>query len=255
MISMEINAENHNGLSSFIIRIIAIAAMIWSFLSSSKIPQLHNSAMADSMFWLSYTLFAFLLSEGVYHTTNRLLYLRRFIFFTVISEFAYDLYKYGRFWNIKGQSIMLTLLLCLVTMLFCDYLNRKFYNVIINIIAVVGLSIAIINLGAFLHCEFNVYGVIIAMVFYASKNMDYPRVFQIACLLYMTFKIANGSIISLVVNGITYSVPITIFTFFALILTWFYNENRGPNSMLMKITYYLTYPVLLLIFYMIKFYL
>ena len=133
---------NSRGLNSFWIRIIGIASMIWSFLTASDIAGIRNLALSDCMLWFSYTIFAFLLVEGVNNTSNRLLYFRRFIVFTVLSEFAYDLYRFGTFFNMEGQSIMLTLLICLAIMFICDYFKRRFRNLVLDIILIVALSIA-----------------------------------------------------------------------------------------------------------------
>jgi hypothetical protein len=243
------------GLSSFWLRMIGIAAMIWSFVTASDITPFTNQAVSDCMVWFSYTIFAFLLAEGVNKTTNRLLYLRRFAVFTCLTEFAYDFYKYGTYFNNKGQSVMFTLFICLVIMFICDYFKRRFRNIVLDVILIVSLSIAAINLTGLIHSEFGKYGVMIAMLFYTSYDLTYSRLFELAVAIAYSFYAKIDTIITITVNGLQYRVPITVFAFLALVVTWFYNEKRGPNKLWIKVSFYLVYPVLLLVFFFLEKYL
>ena len=243
---------NSRGLNSFWIRIIGIASMIWSFLTASDIAGIRNLALSDCMLWFSYTIFAFLLVEGVNNTSNRLLYFRRFIVFTVLSEFAYDLYRFGTFFNMEGQSIMLTLLICLAIMFICDYFKRRFRNIVLDIILIVVLSIVAIKLTSSFHSQFGKYGVLIAMLFYTSYELTYFRIFELATLSVYSLYAKIDNIITITINGLQYTVPITVFAALALIVTWFYNEQRGPNKLWLKVLFYFVYPLTLLAFYALE---
>lgn len=244
--------KDNKGINALGIRIIAALAMLWSFLCSVKIPGLENSALADCMYWFSYTLFAFLLTEGVKNTSNRIMYIERFAVFTAVSEVAYDYYTYGTYWSTKGQSIMLTLFICLTVMLFCDYLARRFNNIVINLASIFILAVGAINLAAYLNCEFSKYGVLIAMLFFASRNVSYPKLMQIALMGYYTYMVSTDTIITITVNGLQYSVPIAVFAILALFVSWFYNKKRGANPMALKIIFYLIYPLMLFAFYFVN---
>ncbi len=240
------------GISSFWIRLIGIAAMIWSFTTaSSKLP-FHNSALSDCMMWFSYTIFAFLLAEGLNKTSNKLLYLRRFAVFTVVSEVAFDYYRFGTYFDMKEQSIMLTLFICLTFMIILDYIKRRFRNIVLDIIMIVVLSVAAMNLTNLAHSQFGKYGVLIAMLFYTSYDLTYPKTFEFAAMALYSFYAKINTIISVTVNGLQYTVPITIFAILALVVTWFYNEERGPNKIWLKILFYLVYPVCLMAFFLIE---
>ena len=245
---------NKKGLSSFWLRIIAILAMIWSFAATSDNLGLKNSALSDCMMWFSYTIFAFLLAEGINHTTNSILYVRRFALFTVISEFAYDYYTFGTPFNMEKQSIMLTLFICLLIMLLCDYLKRRFRNTVVNMIAIVLTSIIAINITNLVHSEFGKYGVLIAMLFYSTYDLSYPKFFEIATMGLYSFYAKIDTIISVTVNGLQYTVPITVFAILGLLVTWFYNEKRGPNKLWIKIVFYFVYPLVLTGFALLKFF-
>ena len=243
------------GISSFWIRMIGVASMIWSFVSSSYKLPFHNSAIADCMMWFSYTIFAFLLAEGVNKTSRRLLYLRRMFVFAVISEVAYDLYKYDKFFDNRGQSVMLTLFICLCVMLICDYFKRRFRNIVLDIILIFALSVAAINLCTKLNSEFGKYGIMIGMLFYTSYDLTYSKTFEIIVMAAYSFYAKIDTIITVTINGLQYTVPIAVFAILALFVTWLYNEERGPNKIAVKIIFYVIYPAVLLAFYAIEKYL
>ena len=240
------------GLSSFWLRLIGIAAMVWCFMTSSHKLPFYNSALADCMLWFSYTIFAFLLSEGVNKTTNRLLYLRRFAVFTALSEVAFDYYRFGTYFDTKEQSIMFTLLICLTAMIILDYIKRRFRNIVLDMILIVALSIASMHITNLAHSQFGKYGVLIAMLFYCSYDLSYPKTFEFAAMALYSFYAKIDTIISVTVNGLQYTVPITVFAILALFVTWFYNEERGPNKMWLKIVFYLVYPLCLLVFFLLE---
>ncbi len=248
MARLETKTEKERGLSSFWIRIIAIASMIMCFISSSSKLPLGNRAIADCMYWFSFTLFAFLLVEGINNTTNRILYIRRFAFFTIISEFLYDWYKTGNFFDMKQQSVMVTLFILLLVMLFLDYIKRRFRNTVLDIILIVVLTIATINGCLYINSEFGRYGVLITMLFYTCHDITYPRIFEFAVMVFYSFYAKIDTIITVTVNELQYTVPITVFAIFALAVTWFYSKERGPNKLWLKIYFYIVYPLLLVIF-------
>ena len=99
----------NRGLSAFVIRMIAWVGMIWGSVQPLVPPM--GVDWATYMLLFSYTLFAFLLTEGFAKTTDKKLYLRRLAVFTVISEPCYDLYFSGTFWDPSRQSIMINLLI------------------------------------------------------------------------------------------------------------------------------------------------
>ena len=55
-------------------------------------------------------------------------------------------------------------------------------------------------------------------------------------------------------DGFYYSVPDKFFALLAVILTWFYNGERGPNKLAIKVAYYVYFPLMLLVLYLIKTY-
>ncbi len=244
--------EEKRGISSFVIRIIACLSMFWSILSESGLEGVTNQGIADCARWFSYTLFAFLLAQGIRHSSNKKKYLSRMLVFTALSEVCYDFFHFGTVWNTKKQSIMLTLFISFFIMLLCSILKDRLNNLIVSIAAVVCLSIGGMNLANFLHCEFSQYGILIAMLFYTSLDLSYPKLYQISLMAFYAYTVTTETVIVLFIGNLQYSIPIAVFAIFALFLTWLYNDKRGPNSLGLKITYYSIYPLLLTVFGLVK---
>ena len=139
-------------------------------------------------------------------------------------------------------------------MLLCDYLKRRFRNTVVNMIAIVLTSIIAINITNLVHSEFGKYGVLIAMLFYSTYDLSYPKFFEIVTMVLYSFYAKIDTIISVTVNGLQYTVPITVFAILGLLVTWFYNEKRGPNKLWIKIVFYFVYPLVLTGFALLKFF-
>ncbi len=238
--------EEKQGINSLIIRILACLSMLWSILCDSGLEFAANAAIANCARWFSYTLFAFLLAQGIQHSSNKKLYLRRLLVFTVLSEFCYDFYHFGTVWNIQKQSVMLTVFISFMIMLLCSIIKSRLNNLIVSACAIVGLTIGGINLANYLRCEFGTYGILIAMLFYTSLDISYPKLFQIAAMGLYAYLVTTDTVIILSLGNMQYSIPIAVFAIFALLITWLYNGTRGPNSLGLKIVYYSMYPLFLL---------
>ena len=242
-----IRSNNENkGLNAFVIRIVAIIAMICSMYA-----QTNESKLADCLLWFSYTIFAFLMVEGINNTTNRLLYFRRMLVFTVLAEVPYDLFTFEKPWDISEQSIMLTLFIGFCICNICEYIRNKLNNSIINGVAVVVLTYLGIIAAQRLNAQFGKYGLLILMLFYVSYNLRYAKIFELALMLYYGFTVSTESVIDISINDIQYSIPIVAFAVLATFFTWTYNEKRGLNTFALKICFYLVYPVSLLAFYLL----
>lgn len=244
--------EEKQGIDSFVIRIIGCLSMLWSILSDSGIEGIHNEAIADCARWFSFTLFAFLLAQGIKHSSNKKMYFRRLFVFTVLSEVCYDLFCFGTPWNTEKQSVMLTVFISFLIMLLCSIVKDRLNNLIVSFFAIVVLSIGGINLANLIHCEFGTYGILISMLFYTSLDLSYPKLYQITLMGLYSFLVTTDTVIVLVIGNMQYSVPIAIFAIFALLITWLYNDRRGPNSLALKIVYYSMYPFFLLAVYLTK---
>lgn len=74
---------------------------------------------------LAIPLFAFLLVEGFVHTASFKRYLLTMAAFAAASEVPYDLAMYGRAWDMSGQNMLFSYVLCLVMLYGLRLLQGK----------------------------------------------------------------------------------------------------------------------------------
>ena len=90
------------GIHGFALRLLGIATMAAS-VAGSHLG--YRYEWLEAFGWTSFTLFAFLLSEGVAHSSDKTLYVRRFLLFGIIGELVYDFYKTGRFFSFSNTFL------------------------------------------------------------------------------------------------------------------------------------------------------
>ncbi|MBQ1891072.1 MAG: conjugal transfer protein TraX, partial [Firmicutes bacterium] len=85
-----------------------------TFGYSTLLTGVHEVDWPTYMLYFSFTIFAFLLIEGIKKTSNKYAYFRRIVLFTVISEIPHDLLICGNWWDVSRQSIMLSILIAFI---------------------------------------------------------------------------------------------------------------------------------------------
>lgn len=165
-------------------------------------------------------IFAFLLVEGFLHTSDYRKYLLSLTVFAIISEVPYDLANYGRLFDLSGQNALFSMVVSLLMLYFLKRFAERggaggaFLKVLIVLCAVIWVSL--------LRAGFGLCIVLLAAIFYLGYSRNILKTFLgiIVSLLYVTGPLAFYGI-------------------------WCYDgtrENRLP-----KYTYYIFYPLHLLI--------
>ena len=240
------------GLNALTIRIIAFVAMTVGcaqvFVEDPVVD------WKTYLFYFSYTIFAFLMVEGIKHSQNKLAYLSRLILFTVIAEIPGDLLFCGKIWDNSQQSIMLTLLIAFIIMNALDHVKVMVNNMIVTLAAAIVLCWAGTAACRYLHTELADFAIIIAVILYISSNVTYTKLMQLVCFAAIVIYITADNYLNILIDDLYYSVPDKFFALLAVILTWFYNGERGPNKLAIKIIYYAYFPLMLLVLWLIKTY-
>ena len=239
------------GLNSLVLRIIAMLALTWGTVAEELLPDIRVDWFNYTM-WFAYTIFAFLLVEGLSKTSDRRLYLRRMILFAVLTEIPFDLLTSGRPWNIARQSVMVNLLIGFIVILITDYIKQNLDNMIATLVGIIALAFLGIRLVYLLNCDMGFYGIAIICFFYICKNVTYNKLLQVICCIVFMMYITADNYLNIMINDLYYSIPDKGFIVIGVIFTWFYNGKRGPNNIVLKVLYYLYFPLMLLIVYFIK---
>lgn len=247
-----IETENRKfGLNSFVLRVIAMAAM--TFGAAYELVPNSQVDWGTYMLWFSYTIFAFLIVEGASKTSNKRLYFRRLLLFAVLTEIPFDLLMSQKIWDPGRQSVMLTLLIGYLIVLVVNYIKDNLDNMIATLIGLIAVGYLASRLIVFLNCDVGYYGVLIICFFYICRNVTYSKTMQLICCILFLMYVTADNYLNIMVDDLYYSIPDKGFMVLGIALTWLYNGRRGPNGLAVRIVYYSYFPVVFLLLYLIKY--
>ena len=240
------------GISGFAIRLLGVITMIMAGIGYVKG---YGFDWLEAFGWTSFTLFAFLLVEGLAHSTNLHLYFRRFVLFTLISQVVYSFYRTQKFWSWKFFNVMVTLLVGLIIMAIVKYVHKKQDNIVLDLILIFVLGYIAYIFTKRYNFDFGGFGIIIILGMFVAREVTYTRITQILVLLYICFYLSNNVLTLVKIGGIQYPIAPELFSIAALPFIWLYDDNRGPNSIGIQIIQYAAYPVFIIIMAIFKLYL
>lgn len=212
------------GLSSFYLKLIAVAAMIADHVGMLMFPEQIAFRVIGR---ISFPIYCFLIVEGFYHTSNIRKYIARLALFAVISEIPFNYLVSGTLIDIKHQNVFFTLLIGLLTIYG---INRTYEEVYKPLILVAGAVTAIL-----LMTDYSFYGVLLIYIFYSMREKRW-----LACVL--------TAIMSFIISTIQGAAAL------AVIPILLYNGKRGPDfadNKMWKYAFYIVYPVHMVALYVI----
>lgn len=198
---------------------------------------------------LAFPLFAFMIVEGFFHTSNLNKYLYRLLVLAIISEVPFDLLISGSLIMPYYQNVIFTLLLGLIAIKLLDnYIQeRSGRNLIIATVGAVGLPL----LAELMMTDYGAVGVMTIIIFYLFRGMRVAWLMQLISLYILNVMWLQGSIVPFEIAGHTFELSTQGFALFALIPIWLYNGKRGYGGKIMQYIVYVFYPLHLLILYLL----
>ncbi|NLY85299.1 MAG: hypothetical protein GX077_02975 [Tissierellia bacterium] len=216
-------------MNTFILKLIALTTMIVDHYGAI----FHEDIMIYRVIGrLAFPIYCFLLVEGFFNTRDFKSYAKRLFIFGLISEIFFDYAFYGRLY-FGHQNIFFTLFIGLMAMYFLENKDGK-YKISRNMV----LFLAII-LSTFLFVDYAFMGIIYILAFYYYR--EYPS----------KNKFLRLGIIMLIVN-LAFTSLVQQFSLLALPILYFYNGKLGPKNKPLQLSFYIAYPLHLLLFYLIK---
>ena len=224
-------------LSNFDLKLIAIITMTIDHIGIVFGTPFYNFLRAVGR--LSFSIFAFLLTEGYVHTKSFSKYFLRLLVLSIISEVVYDYVFFNSFFYLDSNNIFFTLTLGLLTILLLD----KGRNIVIThikekvdakIILFFIYTLIIVMMGIIsIMCNFSygMLGILMISFFYLFKE-NFPLL-----------------VISITLSTLVLGEAMQYFSLFSLILIYFYNKELGKKC---KLFFYLYYPVHILVLGLIK---
>lgn len=187
-------------------------AMLWTSIA----------AIAQFIGMIAIPIYAYLLVQGVEHTSSMGKYALSVLIFAMISEVPYDLAVYGRVWSWESQNPLWAVFIALVSLCLMKHVEgRGASSYALGVVATLGGCLWTV----LIKCEFGWGFVFIAAVLFLLRKW---RTLSLiagvgASLVYMTA--AMGFILISMCNG----------------------ERREDKSWVSKYAYYAYYPIMLLL--------
>ncbi len=212
-------------MSGFQLKVLAIITMLIDHIGAVLFPKVTILRIIGR---LAFPIFAYLISEGMLHTSNIKKYLWRLFMFALISEIPFDLAFHGMLYDPNSQNVFFTLFLGLAAIAFLHTYFDK------NPVLAIGFAAAAALLADFLRTDYGWFGVAAVILFYCFRNYRAAGVFVFALL------VAGYSLMgrTLEFYAIASGVPILL-----------YNGKKG--SLNWKYFFYAFYPVHLLLLYFV----
>ena len=189
----------------------------------------------DILYWIlriigrcSFVIFTILLIEGFNHTRNRLKYAIRLLVFAFLSEIPYNIAFSGNCFYTEQQNVFFTLFLGILTIWSIDRMKNKEGKILKNILIILFCLL----LSAFTNIDYGILGILAIISAYIFRKKHYWR---------FIFGIFINDSLILCSHG--------------FLIAELYNGKRGfINKKWIQIIYYAIYPMHLLLFGIIKYY-
>jgi len=235
-------------MTSFILHIIAIFTMLLDHMWGTSVVQ---SEIFTCIGRLAFPIFAFMVVEGFFHSSDRKKYIKRMFIFALISEIPFNLMVSMRIINPFHQNVLWTFLIALLLMQWNEKHKSKddivkMFFIILGTMVVGGL------LGIITCVDYNAAGILTVLTFYYFKERKwFNYLLQLILMYFINFKVLGGIGWDLSVAGINFFLPQQSIALLALIPIWLYNGKQGPYNKIIKNIYWWFYPVHMLVLVLI----
>ena len=201
---------------------------------------------------LAFPIFAFLLVEGYFHTSNLKAYAKRLLLFALISEIPFNLAIGSRLFYPLHQNVLWSFLLSLWLIHRNEKARKtgKLWRRILTGLATTALG-AVLGLLTFV--DYYHAGILTVLVFYFFRGKTWWNYLgQLLGLYWINAEILGGLVYEFHLFGQTVSFHQQSLALLALLPIWLYRGNRGHHSKAFQYLCYGFYPVHLLILGLVK---
>ena len=211
------------------LKLIACAAMLLDHIGMTLLPWPWLRIVGR----IAFPIYCFLLAEGVRHTRSSLCYGIRLAIAAVLSEFPFDFLLYGRM-TMAVQSVMVTLLLGFLALELAGKTDCVFCKFLI--------AAPFVAAAELLHTDYGAQGVLMILLFGFSVKYEVNLWKTALALMILGLAFPSWPVTFF---GIT--LPIEIFCVFSVIPIALYRGRKASRSKVIQWSFYLFYPVHLLI--------
>lgn len=237
------------GITSFALHILAMLFMLCDHLWASLFP---SAEWLNCIGRLAFPIFAFMIVEGYFHTSNVKKYVLRMLICAAITEVPFDLFYGGTAFYPFHQNVLWTFIIALLAIILTEKalkLKKRFLGWIFAAVIVL-LSYAV---GTLAMVDYYGAGVLTVLVFYFfRKRKWYCLAAQVVCLAVINVGMLKGMYYTFTIAGHEFELVQQALALLSLIPIWLYKGEQGYHSRWFKRLCYAFYPAHLAVLYIIS---
>lgn len=238
--------EKTRGITSFHLHILAMALMLSDHMWATLFPQQEWMTCIGR---LAFPIFAFMIVEGYFHTSDIRRYLGRMFIFALISEVPFDLIYGSSIFYPFHQNVLWTFLIGLISIHICEKVKTRGRWWLTGA-AVLAAAVIDYAVGTVTMVDYFGAGVLTVMTFYVfRKRTWWGFLGQLVCLAYLNISLLGSYFYPVTIGGFEFKIMQQGFALFALIPIWLYKGAQGYHSKAFQYICYAFYPVHLVVLY------
>ena len=242
-----LGAKPFGGLDAMTLRLLALGLMLLDHMWATIVPGNMWMTYAGR---LAFPIFAFQVTEGFFHTSDRKKYLRRLLLFGVIAEVPFDYLMVSASFFLFHQNVMFTLALGLWMIGSLDQLRSQ-RTVRQGLKTALVLAVAsLIALIGFV--DYGVMGVWTVVLFYLCRGFGEAWIGQLIGMVLLNIVWFSGESLVFTMMGREIWFPTQGFAVLSLIPIWLYNGEKGSYGKVMQQVSYWFYPVHMVVLHVIR---
>ena len=235
-------------MSNFILKLIAIITMLIDHIGYFYFPDVMILRFIGR---IAFPLYAFLITQGIFYTKDKIKYLKRISIMAILSEIPFNLLASKNIFYPSSQNVLLLFSIAIGTIILYEKLKEKnkdsYYAILIGII-----------LSILLKPDYDLVGILLIYIFYFLSKKDSNNLLKLKVLIptlfFLSYQIIeNGMFYP---NGFIQSIIdyswVYLGSLIAYILIYFYNGKLGYKNKFINKIFYLFYPVHMLIIYIVS---
>ena len=242
--------EKRFEITSASLHIMAMIFMLCDHLWGTIVP---GNDWLTCIGRISFPIFAFMIVEGYFHTSNLKKYAGRLFVFALISEIPFNLALGSRIFYPIHQNVLWSFLISLGLIHWNEKAKKSgklWKRLVVGTASVIlGYLGGILTMVDFYHA-----GVLTVLAFYFFRGRKwYNYLGQFVTLWYINMEMLGGYSYMIEIMGKTYFLVRQSFAMLALVPIWLYSGRRGYHSKAFQYFCYWFYPVHLLVLGLLKF--
>ena len=237
-------------ITSFTLHLLAMGFMLLDHMWATIVP---GNSWMTCVGRMAFPIFAFMIVEGYYHTSNFGRYVRRLLICAVLSEVPFDMMYGGTWFYPFHQNVIWTFLIALLAIYLIEKIKEKGKWVITVPAGAVIMAIAAI-VGSFTFVDYYSYGVLTVFVFYLFRGHKwYHYVGQLLGLYLVHGVLFTGQYYIIPLFGYDFELQQQALAIGSLVFIWLYRGRQGLHNRFVQYGFYLFYPVHMLILGLIQY--